>query len=124
MSFELPDILSHSIELHQRRKIQELVPKIDIIVYRVRDELILPASKAPAQVPAASTSRDENPNRTPSAQGPGLLVRDPLIRDPRSDFPGNIGRQDLDPFAQGGGMLGTLPDPFAVRPRHPHGMPG
>lgn len=88
-----------------RTKIQQIMPKIDELMYKFQT---LFKQLVPAESKAVGTATPSTDGRVPLATAPPQSVPSrgypELLRDPMDPFRG-IGRGDLDPFHVGGGML-------------------
>lgn len=112
-SMKIQDYLKDfSVANNTKTKIQQIIPKIDELMYKFKStfkDLI----SGEAQKASASTTEEPEAKkaRNPVAATPPTVpdlpeypighLHDPLLRD--------IGRGDLDPFGRGGGMLGVGP---------------
>lgn len=106
ITLNIPRYLNEfDVATNTKTKIQQMMPKIDELMYKFQTIFKEFASakdaaqKSTAQEPQRETRppREEFPRRF-DPYNPGLL------RDPMGPFAG-IGRGDLDPLSGGGGML-------------------
>lgn len=113
-----------------------LVPASEEVVKKIQreliDPLIAPVNKegttqtSTSPTSGQSVSGRSQPDSTPPSTGlpPGSSPQvNPFWTDPERD-PQRVGRQDLDPFGQGGGMIFNPFDPRGGNPDPGAGVPG
>lgn len=120
LSFEIPETVQFNAG-EPKLRLQELIPQIDVQVARITNELMEPVFCKPDNVveqasqTAPVTQGVETTSFDPHRPAPAHERSFENLREPFRD----VGRADLDPFAQGGGMLFTLPNPMG-----PNSAPG